>query len=184
MKAGLTMSSPSKPQERPAVKTLPVLRKLPSLRTVLAVLSGVLLTTLMALTVVDVIGRYIFNAPLVGAAELTEMLLASIIFLGLPAVSLAGQHVTVDLVTDRLPAWVQPWRLAVIGAGSGAMMLVVAWRLWVYAAQIGSYGGATSNLNIPLAPLGYFCAICTVAGAFITFWLPLAQLIGTLRNRT
>lgn len=184
MKAHLTMSSPQAPQKRPAVETLPVLRKVPSLRTILAILSGGLLTTLMALTVVDVIGRYIFNAPLVGAAELTELLLASIIFLGLPAVSLAGQHVTVDLITDRLPRWVQPWREAVIGAGSAAIMLVIAWRLWIYAAQIGSYGGATSNLNIPLAPLGYFCAICTVVGAVLTVWSPLSKLIKSFGNRT
>ena len=38
-----------------------------ALRTALALLGGVLLLGLMGMTVVDVIGRYVFNAPLVGA---------------------------------------------------------------------------------------------------------------------
>ena len=74
------------------------------LRAALAVLGGVLLMALMGMTVTDVIGRYLFNAPLRGATELTELLLAAVVFLGLPAVALADEHVTVDLVTDRMPA--------------------------------------------------------------------------------
>ena len=150
------------------------------LRTLLALLAGVLMVTLMSMTVVDVIGRYVFNAPLRGAAELTEMLLASVIFLGLPAVALADEHVTVDLVTDRLPDWIQPWRQGAIGVFSAAILAVVAWRIWIYAAQIGGYGGATSTLRLPLAPLGYFCAICTGFGAALSLVVPLLELA---RNR-
>ncbi|WP_428925712.1 TRAP transporter small permease [Marinibacterium sp. SX1] len=146
------------------------------LRTLLALLAGVLLVTLMSMTVIDVVGRYVFNAPLRGAAELTELLLASVIFLGLPAVSLADEHVTVDLVTDRMPAWIQPWRKALTGVFSAAVLCVVAWRIWVYAGQIGSYGGSTSTLHIPLAPVGYFCAACTLFGALLTLVVPLVRL--------
>ncbi|MGR3802848.1 MAG: TRAP transporter small permease [Marinibacterium profundimaris] len=146
------------------------------LRTLLALMAGVLMVTLMGMTVVDVIGRYVFNAPLRGAAELTELLLASVIFLGLPAVALADEHVTVDLVTDRLPDWIQPWRQGLIGIFSGAILAVVAWRIWIYAAQIGGYGGATTTLRLPLAPLGYFCAACTAFGAALSLGVPLWDL--------
>ncbi|EIE52443.1 C4-dicarboxylate ABC transporter substrate-binding protein [Salipiger aestuarii] len=146
------------------------------MRVALAVMGGVLLMALMGLTVVDVVGRYIFDAPLIGATELTELLLAAVIFLGLPAVALAEEHVSVDLLTDRMPPWVQPWRLALAGVFSGVVLGLVTWRIWIYAGQIGAYGGLTNSLRLPIAPLGYFCAVCTGLGAVITALMPLARL--------
>ncbi|MGI3170776.1 TRAP transporter small permease [Pseudooceanicola sp. C21-150M6] len=144
---------------------------------VLAIFGGVMLTAMMGLTVCDVIGRYVFNSPVRGAAELTEVLLAATIFLGLGAVALSEEHVTVDLLTDHLPKAVQPLRLVLCGGIGSVVLAVVAWRLWVYAAQIGGYGGATSTLRLPVAPLGYFCAICAGVGAVITLVLPLKRLL-------
>lgn len=147
---------------------------------ILGSLGGVLLVCMMGLTVCDVIGRYLFNAPIVGATELTEVLLCAVIFMGLGAVSLAEDHVTVDLLTDKFPEKTQPLRQACTGVFSGAILAVVAWRIWVYADQIGGYGGQTTNLHIPIAPLGYFCAICAIVGAIITTVLPLKRLMRSL----
>jgi len=143
---------------------------------VLACLGGAMLIAMMLLTVCDVIGRYLFNAPILGAAELTEVLLCATIFLGLGAVCICEDHVTVDLFTDKFPDAVQPYRLVFTGLFGGALLAVVSWRVWVYAAQIGSYGGTTTSLAIPIAPLGYFCAICTAVGALITAAIPLMRL--------
>src|SRR5258708_9345591 len=60
--------------------------------------AAVLLFYLMALTTADVIGRYIFNWPLRGAFELTELLLLTLIFAGLPLASRADEHVTLDFI--------------------------------------------------------------------------------------
>ena len=152
------------------------------LRAALAVLGGILLMALMGMTVTDVIGRYLFNAPLRGATELTELLLAAVVFLGLSAVALADEHVTVDLVTDRLPRAAQPWRLAAAGLFSAVVLAVVAWRVWVYASQIGGYGGTTTTLAIPIAPLGYFCAVCTGVGALLTAAVPAIALARHLKG--
>ncbi|MCR8546198.1 TRAP transporter small permease [Salipiger sp. P9] len=146
------------------------------LRGALAVLGGLLLLGLMGMTVVDVVGRYLFNAPLRGATELTELLLAAVVFLGLPAVALADEHVTVDLLTERMPRWLHPWRLALTGLVSALVLSIVAWRVWVYSGQIGGYGGTTTTLAIPIAPLGYFCAICTGVGAALSALVPVAGL--------
>src|SRR5712691_5124568 len=51
---------------------------------VLGAAAAGLLFFLMALTTADVIGRYIFNWPLRGAFEITELLLLTLIFAGLP----------------------------------------------------------------------------------------------------
>nr|WP_319250990.1 TRAP transporter small permease [uncultured Celeribacter sp.] len=155
---------------------LPPVQLLGRAGVVMAALGGVMLTVMMGLTVCDVIGRYLFNAPIKGAAELTELLLCALIFLGLGAVSLKEDHVTVDLLTDRMPSFIQPYRLVLAGLFSAVVLAVVAWRLWVYADQIGGYGGATTNLSIPIAPLGYFCAICAAVGGLITAFIPCKRL--------
>jgi hypothetical protein len=58
----------------------------------------------------------------------------------------------------------------------------VAWRVWVYASQIGGYGGTTTTLAIPIAPLGYFCAVCTGVGALLTAAVPVIALARHLKG--
>src|ERR1700745_1222094 len=60
--------------------------------------AAVLLFSLMVLTTADVIGRYIFNWPIRGAFEITELLLLALIFAGLPLASRADEHVTLDFI--------------------------------------------------------------------------------------
>src|SRR5215510_7528740 len=60
--------------------------------------AAILLFCLMALTAADVVGRYIFNWPIRGAFEITELLLLALIFAGLPLASRADEHVTLDFI--------------------------------------------------------------------------------------
>src|SRR5262245_66397558 len=60
--------------------------------------AAVLLFCLMMLTTADVVSRYIFNWPIRGAFETTELLLLTLIFAGLPLASRADEHVTLDFI--------------------------------------------------------------------------------------
>ncbi|QPM90343.1 TRAP transporter small permease [Pseudooceanicola algae] len=151
-------------------------------RKVLAVVCGLLLLAMMGLTVVDVLGRYIFNSPVIGATELTEILLVSVIFIGLPAVCLDDDHVTVDLVTSQMPGWIQPWRRALLALVSSGIFGVVAWRLWVYGNQIGGYNGVTNSLRIPVAPFAWLCAACAAVAVLVTLYVALRDLRSALRR--
>jgi hypothetical protein len=57
------------------------------LRRGLGGLASALLFFMMALTFVDVVGRYLFNTPVYGGFEMTEVALATLIFAGLPLVT-------------------------------------------------------------------------------------------------
>jgi len=70
---------------------------------VLGIAASALLLVLMALTFVDVVARYLFNRPIRGAFELTELTLLVLIFAGLPLVSHADEHVTMDFIDRMLP---------------------------------------------------------------------------------
>lgn len=131
------------------------------------VVASALLMVMMALTVCDVLGRYLFNAPVRGATEVTELLLAAVIFIGLPAVTLDREHITVDLLTDKLALPVRRILQSLMALVSAGVLGLIAWRLWVVAAQIGGYNGTTPSLKIPLAPLGYFMAFMCALAALI-----------------
>ncbi|RCV85674.1 TRAP transporter small permease subunit, partial [Vreelandella rituensis] len=42
--------------------------------------AGATLFALMLLTTADVVGRYFFNAPILGTVELTQQMLAAVVF--------------------------------------------------------------------------------------------------------
>ncbi|MEM8952502.1 MAG: TRAP transporter small permease subunit, partial [Pseudomonadota bacterium] len=65
------------------------------------ILSKACLIALMGLTVVEVIGRYLFNAPIFGRQDIAQILLASSIFFAFPIVTLKGDQIAVDLL-DRM----------------------------------------------------------------------------------
>lgn len=49
------------------------------------------------------VARYLRNRPIRGAFEVTELTLLVLIFAGLPVVSRADEHVTMDLIDRVLP---------------------------------------------------------------------------------
>ncbi len=72
-------------------------------------LGGITLIWLTFMTVIDVMMRYIFFAPIPGASESTELLLPWIVFLAMAYTLRVGGHVRVTLVTTRLPKFMQRW---------------------------------------------------------------------------
>ncbi|WP_217703254.1 TRAP transporter small permease [Celeribacter sp. HF31] len=133
----------------------------------IAAACSLLLIVMMGLTVTDVLGRYLFNNPVKGSTELTELMLAGLIFLGLPAATLDREHVTVDLVTDRLPLSVDKLRRPAVLVASAGIQMMIAWRLWITADQVAGYGGTTATLELPIAPIGYFAALLCGASALL-----------------
>lgn len=65
-----------------------------------ALVSGALLAAIVLLTVLDVARRYVFNAPLVGGLELTELAMLALVMLALPWCAATDGHVRID-VLDR-----------------------------------------------------------------------------------
>jgi len=117
-----------------------------------------LLTGLVGLTVVDVIGRYLFGAPLAGAFELTQLMLGTLVFAALPLTTLSGEHVEVDLAYVASPDSLKTIMRWLSGLASAAVLWAIAWRLVVYSARLAGDEAVTNALVVPLAPLGWFAA--------------------------
>lgn len=115
---------------------------------VLAALASCCLVALMAVVVIDVVGRDLLSRPLLGATEIEEILIAAIVFLGYPVLALREAHITVDLVPVGLGLRrVQRVLAAFLGF---ALFAAIGWRLWVQAVRVARYGETTGVLDIPV----------------------------------
>jgi TRAP-type C4-dicarboxylate transport system permease small subunit len=125
---------------------------------VLVVAASAILMGMMCLTFVDVVARYVFNRPIRGGFEVTELLLLVLIFAGLPLVSHADEHVTMDFIDRLLGARARAWLDRIVHLLVAALMLFMAWQVTIKAARISSYGDATDVLRIVYGPFVYFSA--------------------------
>ena len=121
---------------------------------------------MMCLTFVDVVARYVFNRPLRGAFEITELLLLVLIFAGLPLVSHANEHVTMDFIDRLLGRYRRLWQRAV-QAVCAAIMFLLTWLVWIKANRISAYGDATDVLRIVYGPFVYFMALMIALAGLI-----------------
>ncbi|HWM41686.1 MAG TPA: TRAP transporter small permease [Burkholderiales bacterium] len=121
---------------------------------------------MMTLTFVDVVARYVFNRPLRGAFEVTELLLLVLIFGGLPLVSHADEHVTMDFIDKLLGRGRDLWQRAVQML-CAAIMFLLTWLVWIKANRISAYGDATDVLRILYGPFVYFMALMIALAGLI-----------------
>ncbi len=115
---------------------------------------------MMMLTFVDVIMRYLFNASLRGAFEITELLMVMLIYAGLPMVSRHDLHVTTDLIDHFLSVRVRRAFGIVTNFACAAVLFGASWIIWLKAARAARLGDTTAALHIALAPYVYLmCAL-------------------------
>src|SRR6188474_2545548 len=98
---------------------------------VLGIAASALLMLMMLLTFADVVARYLLNRPIRGAFEITELTLLVLIFAGLPLVSHADEHVTMDFIDRILPERMRLGWIRVMHAVCAAIMLFLAWQIWI-----------------------------------------------------
>lgn len=135
---------------------------------------GLLLITLLALmvalTFADVIGRRLFNTPVFGAHDITEHLMALIIFAGLPLLTAQRGHLSVDLFDRWLlqPGW-RAWHKAVDGL-IAAVLGLIAWEYALAVGEAQAINEVSSALTIPRAWMYAFMAATTGLAALLALF--------------
>lgn len=118
-----------------AVVTAGLFRLWLVLRAVLKGLSRVALLGILAFTVVDVGGRYLFNLPLEGTTTLiTDLFFPAVVFLSLGYVAEVDGHVRVELLWGRLQGRGRRILEIAFALAIALFWLVIAWlageRAW------------------------------------------------------
>ena len=124
----------------------------------LGVAASAILFAMMVLTFVDVVARYIFNRPVRGAFEVTELTLLVLIFAGLPLVSWADEHAVMDFIDKLFGPRGQRILRGIVDVLCAAILCLLGWQVLRKADRIWAYRDATDVLRIPYGPFVYFMA--------------------------
>lgn len=128
-------------------------------------LGAVILVAAVLVILVDVIGR-MFNAPLEGAFDLTQMALVFIVFGGMALTDKQGGHISVDIFEHSFSRRLNFW-LDIVGwlVGS-AIFFGIAWTVIESAAISKLLNLSTNVLELPKAPFQYAVAAFSFLTAF------------------
>ena len=121
----------------------------------------------MFLTAVDVVMRYAVSAPIRGSFEISELMLALLIFSGFPLVSLQNQHVSIGIL-DRYFSFFAEY---VVDAISHLVCFVLfggmALLLLRQASRMTMTSDLTIALHIPILPLVYVLFVLVLLTALV-----------------
>lgn len=124
---------------------------------IFAIAGGILLIAIMVLTVVSVIGRYVFNTPIPGDYELTELACAIVVFAFFPYCHVTSANIVVDFFTNRLTIRQKAILDSLHGLAFTIMAALITWRLFVGGIRKLDDSETTLFLGIPIH-FAYFSA--------------------------
>jgi TRAP-type C4-dicarboxylate transport system permease small subunit len=126
---------------------------------VFARIGCVALFLMMGLTVVDVIGRFLFNSPILGSFEITQYLIVVMIFSFIGNAQAEKWHVSVEILVNTFPKRVQAL-IDLFNALVGVLLMaVISWMGFEKAFESMATGDSPMNLPVPQYPFVFFLAI-------------------------
>ena len=130
---------------------------------ILKIVAATLLFAMAALTFIDVIGRYVLNAPIPGTFETVGLMLGVATFAAFPIVTMQRSHITVDLFDRFIRGRVRQVQQFVILIGSAGVVAFLCERLWATASDELANDFVTEYFGISRAPLLYLISfLCAV----------------------
>jgi TRAP-type C4-dicarboxylate transport system permease small subunit len=147
---------------------LPINPEIERLTRWLAIVGGTLMMVAIAVTLVSVVGRYAFGAPVPGDYEIVEQICGVGTFLFFPYAHATGSNIVVEFFTLRVPA---RQRLALDLAHDvifTAVAALLAWRLSIGFADKFTSDATTALVRIPfwwsygfaVASMVLLCVVC------------------------
>ena len=109
-----------------------------------------LLFFMMALGTVDVIGRYLFNKPILGTLEVFEILLPAIVLLGLGYTQENRGHVTMELLVLQLSPRTKTILDIVANGCALFISVLILWRGWILTTMYWRMGRTIPTIDVPM----------------------------------
>lgn len=144
----------------------------------MGVLSSAITFVMMVLVTISIIARFVFNNPIIGVVETTELLMVVVIYLGLAYVQLNHGHITVEVVVSklskqrRLPVTVFSLLISIVFFG------LLTWYGGEEAYDSVRINEVTGGSYIPMYP----SKIALAFGSLIMTIMLLSELIQMINN--
>ena len=113
-------------------------------------LAAWLIAVMMILTVIDVVGRRVFNKPLAGAFELNQLLMLVVTFLAIAYCELLRGHVSVDFIVDKLHQKTQNIIDSITYFIFLVTFAIISWQFALYVVEVFEWGFTTAYFGVPI----------------------------------
>jgi TRAP-type C4-dicarboxylate transport system permease small subunit len=140
------------------------------------------IAAMMLLTTADVIGRYFFNAPVLGAYEITEYLMLIMVFSFLAVAQSQKAHISVDIVYDRFPSPLRRFLARFNHFLCLVMSIFVSYMGVHRVLDILRSGASSTLLKIPDYPFAIFMVVGSVVLS-IEFLLDVLNVDGAVEGK-
>jgi len=125
----------------------------------LAYFGAAFIAAMTLLIVLDVVLRYFYNAPMMGAHEVVEYLLLLTFFLFLPDCWNAGSHVRMEIVYEKAVSLRRVFD-AIIGISGALLFAGMAWKIFEELQYAIGAGQVSSELMFPIWPFKLVAFLC------------------------
>ena len=122
---------------------------------------------MVVITCIDVTGRYFFSTPLIGAHEMITLAMGIMIFLGMPLVTSAREHLTVDIMGGFLGPRGRRVQQIIANTVAGLTFILFAYLLWFHGIGLAEDLMITQDFEIEQAPFAFLMA----AMCFLTIFV-------------
>ncbi len=149
------------------------------------VVSAFWVLVLAAIIFVDVMGRYLFSQPLLGATEVIANSVVSITFLQLPLAIYRGGMIRSTLLYDAVGATARRWLRTLAGVLGLAFFLGTAFSAWgpaLEALAVSEYEGEGA-LRVPTYPVRFLVVATSIFAAYVYLHLLYGDWTGRLGPR-
>lgn len=127
------------------------------------IIGVVVAAILVFLTTADVIGRYVFNRPISGTLEVSQLMMVIMVFFAFAYVESENAHVRVDLVVSRLSPRVRAYIECVVTLIGLGVFSMIAWQSVSRSLYLWQKGDVTGYLHVPISPFLLIMAFgCTL----------------------
>ena len=126
--------------------------RLAPLTSVVGKIGAAAIVVMMLITVIDIVGRRVFNEPLSGSYELSEFMLVIVVFFSIVHCEFLRAHVTVEVITSRLRKSTQDIISAVMYVFFLVTFILLTQQLIVHSIDSSQTNLTSGILKIPVYP--------------------------------
>lgn len=139
-----------------------------------AVCAGIMLILMALMSLASIVGRTLFDKPILGDYELVQMMSAVAVTMSLPFCQMIRGHIIVDFFTTGLSPWINKVLDIVAALVLAVAAFTFSWRIALGMVDLYGNGDASMLLNLstwwgyaPMVP-SFFLLGCT---ALYTAWV-------------
>jgi TRAP-type C4-dicarboxylate transport system permease small subunit len=137
---------------------------------------------MVIMTVVDIILRRFFNAPLAFSFELTQLALVVMVFAFIPYTTSHNRHVSIEVLVQTFPNRFKQWITTTGDILSAILFAFICRQSFLKGLQVKEYEYMTGELEIMLYPFYYFVALGALLSCISLSLLSIAFIVSKIKR--